>query len=177
MERPDPRFARRARRAYELGRLRTKLPLAALAVPFVALSSQACGRLAPALAGGAVLALAVVACALRGEAWGRAVAPGLGIGATGFVLPVSALLSGVCPLGNQPTALVACALGGLVAGVFLAARCLRGRASRAELLATGSLAGLTAAIGCAAAGLGGILGMAAALALSAAPGYALARAR
>lgn len=177
MERPDPRFVQRARRAYELGRLSAKLPLAALAVPFVALSAQACGRLAPALAGGAVLALAVVACAFRGEAWSRAVAPGLTIGGAGFVLPVAALLGGYCPLGDQPATLAACALGGLVAGVGLAARCLAGRASRAELVATGSIAALTASIGCAAAGVAGILGMAAALALTAAPGYALARAR
>ena len=73
----EAELRRRARRAYELGRLRRSLRAAWPVVPLGALAAITCGPFQPTLLACAVLAATVVAFAHVGRAWGRAIGPGL----------------------------------------------------------------------------------------------------
>ena len=172
MEPSEHALERRARRAYELGRLREALPFTLLAVPPTLLTAWVCERAAGTALHGAMLALLLLAYAWRGQDFGRAILPGILVGYAAFLVPWLAVSSGVCPLGPSPYLLAACAAAGLLGGLGITWRCLANRCcSPRELLAVGGLASLTASLGCAVAGLLGLLGMGLGLALAAAPGF------
>jgi hypothetical protein len=167
---------RRARIAYEVGRVRAAVPAVAVALALGALGSR-CD--AP---GGSTWLLCVPLAALafgllvRGRAPGRAVWPALGAGAFAGVLPM--LARWLCPPELCHFAcLSACALGGAAAGGVLAA--LAARDAEPGEYAVGALcvAGLAASLGCSLAGIVGVATMVAAALAVGAPAWRLAHAR
>ncbi len=145
----------------------------ALFVPVLtALSCVCCQSVARSLLCGALLAALVVGLLWRGQHLGRVVLPGVLAGLAPFSLAVCAELGGhACAAGTWCTFFLAtCAVGGVVAGLFVASST---RGSWSELLAGAFLAGLTGALGCLVAGLLGLLGLGAGLLLGAAPMFAL----
>lgn len=165
-------LAERARRAYELGRVRQALRWALFVPALTALSCICCESLARSLLCGALLAALVVGLLWRGQRLGQAVLPGVLAGLAPFSLAVCAELGGhACATGTWCTFFLAtCAVGGVLAGLFVASSSC---GSWSELLAGALLAGLTGALGCLVAGLVGLLGLAAGLLLGAAPLFAL----
>lgn len=155
----------RARRAYEIGRLRLAARASAVALPFVAVAAAASGRLALCLALGAALVAGAGALAWRGQAWGAAVRPGLVAGAVPFVLLLAIKCGSPfsCALGGcLARCLPFCAAGGLAAGLLLAARASRrGDGVGAFLVAGGAVAAVTGLLGCFVGGLAGAAWMAA----------------
>jgi hypothetical protein len=154
-------LAARARRAYELGRLRWALRVAPAVVAAFA-AAIACGRpleLCAALGAGALL-LAVGLAFAGGEA-GRAVGPGLVAGGFALALPLAVrtlghvCLSDVC----MTLCLPSCVAGGAIGGAFLALRAAREERGRAFIGGAVAVAGLLGALGCTLAGLSGVAGM------------------
>ncbi len=151
----------RARRSYELARLRVALRVA----PFVlaaAGAAVACGRplaLSCAL-GGAAVALAV-GLGFAGGGAGRAVLPGLAGGGAALAMPLLVHTLGFACMGPACMALgvPACVLGGVVAGVLIGTRARFEEHEAAFFLPALLLAGLTGALGCSMAGAAGVLGM------------------
>ncbi len=167
---------RRARRAYELGRLGGALPYALLALPPALLSTWVCGASPRSASHGLALALLLLLYAWRGQELARAIRPGLSVGYVAFLLPWLAVSGGICPAGPSPNLLAVCAAAGFLAGLSLTWRCLeRSCCSKRELFAAGSLAGLTASLGCAVAGFLGLAGMGLAFGFAIAPGLWMLR--
>lgn len=112
---------RRARRAYERGRVRAALPATAAVLPFVVLG-PGLAHAVPLALFGLALALGVGWLHWRGGAAGRAVWPGLWAGALAFSGPrVGAAVSMVeADCGLTPACVACCSLGGVAAGVLLA---------------------------------------------------------
>jgi hypothetical protein len=175
---PDDTLHRRARRAYELGRLYAALPCALVAPPLAFLAAQSCPRSGLYLAFLAALAAALlVGLRWRGQDFGRAVTPGVLMGLAGYAVPWLAVSCNLCPLTPSPLLFGLCGAGGATSGLALSAHCLlRGCCSREHVLSAGTAAGLIAAMGCAPAGFGGLVGMALALALTGAPALVFRRA-
>jgi hypothetical protein len=169
-------LAARARRAYELGRLRAKLPAALFALPPAAVALEVCGRPWVTLPVATLLAAALVAAHWRGEAAARGAGAGLVAGALAFAAPVLASGLGLCPARPSAALLTVCWGGGLVSGGVLAL-CARRAAGqrRLYLVAAGVVAGLTGSLGCILAGTGGLVGVAAGLGLGMAPALRLVR--
>ncbi|HEX9578856.1 MAG TPA: hypothetical protein VF993_13975, partial [Myxococcales bacterium] len=150
----------RARRAYELGRLRWSLRVA----PFILVASAAvvaCGR--PLGDSGAIcLSLLLLAAGLgfAGGSAGRAVVPGLAAGTVALVLPLLVRTLGHVCFGPacMPYCLPASVLGGAVAGALIARQAAGHDRQLPFLLAALALAGLTGALGCTLAGTAGVLG-------------------
>jgi hypothetical protein len=169
----------RARRSYEVARLRSSFGAAWFIAPMVVLSLHACNAPALTLAIGALLLAACAYASWRGTELSRAVAPGLSSGFLAALVPIiaqalgepcSSILPGSCALS--------CVLGGIAAGAFLAYRARGVDQDRARFLTTaGTIAFLAGSLGCALSGIGGILGMSVGLAATAAPVLFLARSR
>ncbi len=174
MERSD--LAARARRAYELGRLRTTLPVALFAVPPAVVALRICGGGGLTIGLAVLLAAALVAAHWRGEEAAKGAGAGLLAGAFAFLVPVVANGTGLCPLSASPLMLALCCGGGLASGGVLAACALR-RPTRAPLylLAGGVVAVLTGGLGCLIAGFAGLAGVTAGIAFGLAPAMRLAR--
>lgn len=160
--RSSANLSRRVRRAYELGRLRVAsrvLWLVGVVMAVAAWSREP----RPAVALGGLLALVGVGLRWWGGAAGRAVVPGL-LGGT-LVMLVLRLVQG-CGVAceTNPAYSLVCAGAGLVAGAVLL-RTLRGEHKELAPSAVwaASIAGVTAALGCASFGLGASLGIAAAV--------------
>jgi hypothetical protein len=174
MEPNETALRRRARRSYELARLRRSWRATWLIAPMALVVHPACGT--PALTIGAAVLLAIACAALtwRGEAWAKAVYPGLSAGFFAAVVPMIAKLSGLC--GESELCAMACVLGGVAAGAIVAirARALEGD-RRSFIVAASVLATIGGAMGCALAGLGGLAGMTAGLLLPTAPALLLQR--
>ena len=166
----DEALRERALRAYERGRLRLAFRRGAWALPVVALMLAVCPRSTLTAGAAALLPAAAVALLWRGEAWGRAVKPGLLAGAAPLALPATLTASGhVCVFGACLQVCVAGCLGaGLLAGLVLGVRALALRAGRGPfLLAASALVLLVGVPACAFAGVLGVLGMAAGLSAAA----------
>ncbi|HEV8324652.1 MAG TPA: hypothetical protein VG389_23745 [Myxococcota bacterium] len=165
----------RARRAYERGRLAAGVRRAWPVVPMAMLSLAGCQRPVFTLVAGAVLAAAAVGLVWRGEAWGRAVVPGLVAGTLPLLLPILVRQLHACPGGSCAGAcLVACTVGGLAAGAALGVRAVRLESGRLSYLIAGAvIAGLTGALGCAVSGVAGVVGMAAGVVVASTPVVAL----
>jgi hypothetical protein len=174
---PDLRLEARARRAYELGRLRAALRLAPLVLA-AAGAAIVCGR---PLAVTCVLAVALlllsVGLAYAGGSAGRAVSPGLLAGAAPLAAPLlMATVGHACfgPLGAS-LGLPACILGGGLAGVFLARTTARRDADLPFVLAALAVAAMTGSLGCTIAGVTGVVGMLAGVVVGGAPVLVAAR--
>jgi hypothetical protein len=154
----------RARRAYEVGRLRWAGRVAVWVLPFVAVAVAASGHVAVCLSLGAALLALAVTLVWRGQSWGAAVRPGLVAGAIPFALLLTIKCGAMysCSLeGCMVRCAQFCAVGGFVAGLLLAARARRrDDGVAAFLVAGGSVAALTGLLGCFVGGLAGALWMA-----------------
>lgn len=174
------RLQRRARWAYEWGRLRAAVPGAmhAVGLSFVALLLE--HRLKPSLLVlGGLLVLVCLGWGWWGRSWGRAVAPGLFAGLIPLLLPYGVSGAGhICYSGGcRAFCLMSCVGGGLAAGVFLSFMALRvGQGRERFLLAAGSVATLCGSLGCILYGLSGVLALVAGLALVSTPLLVLRRA-
>lgn len=168
---------RRARRAYELGRVSQALRI----VPWVLLPAAVallCGRpvgLVFALCA-ALLALSV-GLLVRGGMAGRSVLPGLAAGWAALLPPLLLRTAGHACFGDScmTFGLPVCALGGALSGVLLGKLVLSRGGGAAFWIGAGLLAGLTGAMGCSIGGTFGILGMIAGVVAGSAPAMVLAR--
>lgn len=170
----------RARLAYERSRLMLGLRAALPVVPMVALSCLVCEKPSLALGAGALLFVFAIGLRARGQAYGRALMPGLLAGSAPLILPLVLRASGHCCIGGACWSLcmLGCTLGGLLAGVAIGVMAAGEREDRgAFLLSATAVAGLSGVLGCAMAGASGIAGMAIAIAVTSLPTALLARAR
>ncbi len=165
----------RARRAYERGRVRRALPVAAAIPPVASLAFVQCvDPLASSLCAVA-LAFLVGLLLYRGQDWGRGARAGLAAGLAPFAFPI--LIEAVGSPALCELLPWFCAAGGVCAGFVLASR----RRTRVERpthywIAAALVAALAGAVGCLIAGAAGLLGLAAGLTIGAAPAWVLARA-
>jgi hypothetical protein len=162
-------FERRARRAYERARLSRAL---AVALPLVALAALVFARTghASAVGCGAALCLLVPSLLYVGGAPGRAAARGtlVGIVPLGLALAAQAYGHMCTPGGCVSLCVPACLAGGLFAGFMLARAVEHERTRWPALALSAGFAGLAGSMGCACVGAGGVLGLAAGLAVGAA---------
>ena len=165
----------RARRAYERGRLRRALPVAVAIPPVASLAFVQGVEPLPSVLCAIALAIAVAVLLYRGQDWGRGARAGLAAGMAPFAFPILVEASGspaLCELLPW-----FCAAGGVCAGLVLASRrrALVKKPS-AYWIAAALVAALAGAVGCLIAGVAGLLGLAAGLAVGAAPALVLAKA-
>jgi hypothetical protein len=168
----DPRT--RSRRAYESSRIRLGLASALPVVPLVALSASLCGNPALALVLGTALFIFAASLHARGQVYGRAVTPGILAGAGPLLLPLALQTSGYCCVAGLclPGCMLACIGGGILAGVAIGVTAAAQQLERRSFLACAlAVAGLTGALGCAAAGVAGLIGMAITICLTSVPIY------
>jgi hypothetical protein len=162
---------RRARRAYELSRLRRAV---ALAAPLVVLAGGAAWigdrPLATAVAG-LVLYLLGSLFLWRGQYAGRAVLPGVGAGIIPMAFALAARAFGHVCTGDMCVSLCvpACATGGFLAGVVISYFARRTTTEARSWACAGSLALLTGALGCSCVGYGGVAGLLSGLLITAVP--------
>lgn len=150
-------LARRARRAYELGRLRMALRVGLLVVPAVALGVALSSSRLECACLGALLVAGAIALRWYGRGYDRAVVPGLVAG----VLPMSAGLVGpnLAVIGPETACAVLCAVG-LVSGVLLARQAARDARLDAKRWLVGvAVAGLMAVMGCLGHGFEAVFGL------------------
>lgn len=165
----------RARRAYELGRLRSALRYA----PFVlaaAAAAVAAGRplaWTGALAG--ALFLLVTFLSSRGGVSGSAVSPGLVAGSAALAMPLLMATFGHACFGPacMKLGLPACIAGGALAGVVIARTAARHPVG--FVAGAIAIAALTGALGCTIAGAAGIVGMLAGAVVAGGPVLVAAR--
>ena len=170
-------LAARARRAYELSRLRRALAVGPWVLVFAGVSALVTQRAPVSLAVGGALLVVTVALRWWGRAAGAAVGPGLLAGVIPFaLLLVVARASGIhCALeGCLVHCGRWCGAGGLASGLLLAAYARRRRDDIGSfLLAGGTVAALTGLLGCLVGGVGGALWMALAETVATLPAFAL----
>ncbi|HEY2029836.1 MAG TPA: hypothetical protein VGH20_11580 [Myxococcales bacterium] len=168
---------RRARRAYELGRLSQALRV----VPWVLLPAAVallCGRPAGLVFALCTAALAVsMALLIRGGMAGRSVGPGLAAGWAALLPPLLLRTAGHACFGDSCMALglPVCAAAGALSGILIGRVVLLRGGGAASWIGAGVLAGLTGAMGCSIGGTFGILGMIAGVVAGSAPVLVLAR--
>jgi hypothetical protein len=171
---------RRARLGYELGRLRAGLWLALWVIPLLVVASLGAHAASDRLLLGAALFALCLLLGWRGQAYGRAVVPGLLAGLAPLLLPLALRAGGHCCMSGPcwTICMVGCISGGLIAGGalgFLAAR--QPKQPLVFLASSGALAVLTGTIGCAAVGSAGIVGMLCGTLLASVPALWFGRAR
>jgi hypothetical protein len=169
---PEAALSARARRAYEMGRLRSALPTVVLAVPMVGLSLVLCDRMAATAGCGLALVAVLLAAAWRGQPFARGARAGLIAGLGPLLLPMATCLhlcvGGVCLLA--PTACIVAALvGGAALGLHARHRVPAGPDGGGYLVAALAVAALVGSLGCVIAGVSGIVGMVVGLALGTVP--------
>jgi hypothetical protein len=169
---PEAALSARARRAYEMGRLRSALPAVALAVPMVGLSLALCDRMAASAGCGLALVAVLLAAAWRGRPFARGARAGLIAGLGPLLLPMATCLhlcaGGVCLLAPA-ACVVAALLGGAALGLYARRRVPASPEADGYLLTALAVAALVGSLGCVIAGLSGIVGMVTGLALGTAP--------
>jgi hypothetical protein len=153
----------RARRAYEIGRVRWALQVAWVVVALVLVSFLAAGASLITAATAIVLLATVTALRWRGRSWTAATRAGLTAGLIPYALLLTLKCSSgyFCALGGCMAHCTRfCALGGLAAGLLLAmrARQLEDGIPR-FLLAASTVAALTGLLGCFVGGVTGMLWM------------------
>lgn len=173
MARPDHLLLEvRARRAYELGRVRLGLGYALFVVPGIALSILLRGDTTSSLALGGLAIALVTLSTWRGGAWAAAVVPGLVAGTVPLLLPLAARLTTHGCSGEVcwSVCMLSCVLGGLFAGGLMGLRAGRLAVDRGRfLVGAGAIAILSGSLGCAFAGLAGVAGMSLGLLAGSAP--------
>ncbi len=174
---------RRARRAYELARVRAGVraawPLLGIAPMAIALRGTA--LVVPTLAAAAGLGLLVVVLVWRGGALARGVGLGFIAGLPPLLAPALWALArgscgGECDIAAMGLAgemwsecLLTCGVAGLASGALVGWRSAGVPRSGSHALSAALVAGATGALGCALIGLVGVLGIFIGLAVGAAP--------
>lgn len=165
------RLELRARRSYELARVRRALigisPMAVL-VPLFACASH---RPSSVLWFGAAMVVSGAAMLWYGRDPQRAVLPGVAAGLVPLVLALSANQVHACGAGGCSSLCVpACTLGGLVAGLAVATVGHKRRAGAWFWAPASGIALLTGAMGCACVGYSGLVGLGLGFAAGVTPG-------
>jgi hypothetical protein len=180
MDWTDDALRARARRAYELGRLRRASHVLVAVAPMIALSLVVCHRPAWSALGGAALLALAVGFRWRGGAAGRAVLPGLVAGSAPPVLPFLLRTSGYCCVGGVcwSVCMLGCIAGGAFAGAAIGIASAAEREQRWHFIgAAAALAAALGVLGCALVGAAGIAGMALAVVSSSLPVAAMLQRR
>jgi hypothetical protein len=168
MEPNDDALKKRARRAYEIGRLRRSWRATWLIAPMALIVHPACSTASFTIGAAIVLTILSALFSWRGEAYQKAVYPGLSAGFLAAVVPMLAQMAGLC--GESELCALACGLGGIAAGAIVAYRARTLEVHRAQFVfGACALACIGGAMGCALAGLGGLTGMAVGLLVPTAP--------
>lgn len=159
---------RRARRAYEWGRLKYAARRMWLPAVLVVCAEQACGCTAVSYGVVAALALTTLFLGWRGGWYERAIAPATVGGCIAFLAPLCAAYAGV-----RDEALVAtCGFGGVLAGALLAVWGVRQQVPLKRVFAVAAFhIVLVGALGCAIVGVGAFLGLALGVFVAAAPAW------
>jgi hypothetical protein len=163
---------RRARRAYEWGRLRSALGTAALVPPVTALGLVHCLLPTLTLVCIVVLTLAVVLFLQRGQDLARGARVGMVAGLAPLLVPIGVQGFGIYCRSPFLCARLPlfCIVGGVIGGLVLASRRPRALArSRAFWTAASTVTLVAGAVGCLPAGAAGLLGLSVGLLLGAAP--------
>jgi hypothetical protein len=173
-------LARRARWAYEKGRLARALPLGGYGGVLVLCAVALAHRFSPWTWGlGALFTGLLVAYGWRGGVLGRAVVPGVLGGVMPLLVPPLVVATGhVCASGCRAFCLGACVVGGVLAGVLIT-RAASGEPAGKRggfVLAAGVLASLCGALTCVLYGLSGVIGVMVGLVLASTPVLVLRRA-
>jgi hypothetical protein len=166
----DP--VRRARRAYELGRLRSALRVALYVAPMTALSLIECPRPDCNVIVGLALIAVTAGLLWRGQAYGRAVFAGLLAGSVPLLAPMLVRTGGHCCIGGACWAICmeVCIGGGFLAGTIVGVRALSQRTSRGAFFAAAvAVAALAGSLGCVIGGVVGVIGMAAGMIVGSTP--------
>jgi hypothetical protein len=161
MDSTDLRHVRqRARRAYELGRLRRALLGVAPVLVIVAVAACVAHRPASTLSFGIVTVTLGAAMLWFGREPQKAVLPGIAAGLVPLVFALCANQVHVCGAdGCSTLCLPACALGGAVAGLAVASVGNQRKAGPWFWVSASALALFTGAMGCACIGYSGVLGL------------------
>jgi len=176
MARDESGLRAEARRRYERARLAAALRAAWYVAPLAIVSLAGCGRPAFTLVVALLLLALVTFLGWRGQAHQRAIAPGVLGGTVPLLLPVALHLTGhPCLGGTCFLGTTACLLGGFAGALVVGFQGARLREPPHLLPLSLLVAGLVGALGCVLAGLTGVLGMAAGLAVAAGPVYWAAR--
>ncbi len=174
MDSPE-QLARRARRSYEMGRLRLGLVAMLPLVPLLGLL-YVVGHRPTVLALGIPLLMLCVALWVRGRGLQHAVRPGL----LGGALPIAAaVVTMQCSTESAACAhwcFVSCASAGIVVGGWLSAAVVRRYPPKVGIAAV-IIAAFTSALGCLPIGLGTLLGAVVGLVAGLAPGLLVRPAR
>jgi hypothetical protein len=177
MANADIALEARARRAYEVGRVWGGLHRAAIAAPLAAISLLCCGRPAATCTVAALLCAAIAVFEWHGRHVGRGARIGIWAGAPALLMPI--LVQGLghaCGASLCALYPAVCASGGIAGGLVLITWCHRRGIQPNGLAAAGAVAALTGSLGCLLAGIPGLVGLAAGLALGAAPALVWRRA-
>ena len=161
MELSEAQTLSRAMAGYERSRVKRGLlaALPTLVLPLIAFGVS--GRLMTSVVLGAAIAVAVVALAWRGQAWGMAVPAGLTAGVFPLGLALAAQRIGhICtPQGCTSLCVPMCAAGGVVAGLVITAAARRSPSPPVTLVGGALLSIATGALGCACVGMSGMVGL------------------
>ena len=176
----DPNtLKQRARRLYEIARLRAALGWSIPALILAGLVALVVRQPSMPLAMGVALYAASVGLLWWGRAPGRGVLPGLVFGLVPLAAALIANFHGHACVGAEcfRVCTLACFGGGLAAGLLIARVALRSPNPMALFLSAASVAFLTGAIGGACMGVYPVVGMAAAIAFGLLPVALRSRAR
>lgn len=167
----------RTRRAYERGRVRHGLRVAAWVVPMAVLSLIACERPVASLATAMTLATLATVAIWRGQDLARGARLGLLAGLPALLLPVLVGATGhVCGADVCRLYPAACIAGGLIGGVALGWRGRKAGLPFGAFAVGGLVVGLTGSLGCLVAGAAGLLGLLFGLASGLTPALVVRRA-
>ena len=160
-----------ARRAYEGGRMRHALAIAAPLLALVGLTAWLQPRPTFVLVIGALLFVAGAVFLWRGQQLGRGALAGVLAGLVPLSLGVCVrLYQALCHDGMfMPGCVAACAVGGIAAGAWIAHVAARRPANLVFVASAVGLALLTGALGCSCAGPVGVTGMLVGLLVPVAP--------
>lgn len=158
----DDVMLRKAARAFEKGRVKTALPWVLLFPVLLVVGTLGCSGEGLAVCGSCVITACCMVAAWRGGVWLRSVKGGVQLGLAASVAPM--LVMPVCRVtGGAISVVGAIVCTGVGVGLgWLLARSERG----SSLWVTGAIALMTAVLGCAALGLGALVGLALAAAIS-----------
>jgi hypothetical protein len=160
----------RARRAYERGRIRLGLRVAAFAVPMAVLSVIAGGSAVVATLGAAALAAVLAACLWRGLGPARGARLGLWAGLPPLVCPALMSCFGhYCGPGTCYLFPTGCLVGAVGGGLLLAGLVRRAGLGNDALAAAALVTALSGALGCSLGGAAGLAALGLGLAAGAAP--------
>lgn len=163
-------FRRRARRAYEWGRLRRAATRAWPALPLTALSAWLCHEPGTSIGIGATLFALTTGLCWYGRVASHAARAGLRAGAAAFAIPVVAFHSLAPDCCTFATMWIVNGLCGLGVGILLSIESTHMQTHRNPfLLLAGLAAALCGMLGCLLFGPMGLAGMAAGIVLSTAP--------